>query len=242
MILLRSFIICMLFLITTQSSQLSAAERLEVEIRSSILNIREIRSTSSPVIEVLNRGDRLTVTTTDMRDWLNLDDGRGFISINYVNVLSRTPVLLAPTEEDKSLANKPLSLPTKAPDIGLAENNTDIPLLACNPNKTDSQLQIKSSTKTCRKNLSTLGYESCQLLFNLTLTRACSSKPLKVTCSANALAINSQLNQNLYELTNTFLIDSSTTETSILLEWFPVAESTTIQKINLSDGQCKIIF
>lgn len=242
MIHLRSFIICMLFLITSQSSPLSAAERFEVEIRSSILNIREIRSTSSPVIGVLNRGDRLTVTTTDMRDWLNLDDGRGFISINYVNVLSRTPVLLAPLEESESLAKTQLSRPPNSPVSGLADNIADSPLTACSPDKTDSQLQLKSSSRTCRKNLSTLGYESCELVLNLSLTRACSSKQLKVTCSANALAINSQQNQNLYELTKTLLIDSSTTETSILLEWFPAAESTTIQKINLSDGQCKIIF
>ncbi len=236
MILLRSFIICMLFLITTQSSPLSAADRLEVEIRSSILNIREIRSTSSPVIGILNRGDRLTVTTTDMRDWLNLDDGRGFISINYVNVLSRTPVLLTPPEESESLAKTQLSRPPSSPVSGLAVN------IACSPDKTNSQLQIKSSSKTCRKNLSTLGYESCQLLFNLTLTSVCQDhKQLKAVCSATALATDHQNNQNLYELTQTRVISSSTSETSILLEWFPVSESTVVQKIDLSDGQCKIV-
>ncbi|BBB24784.1 SH3 domain-containing protein [Amphritea japonica] len=240
MILLRSFIIFMLFLITTQPYQLSAAERLEVEVGSTILNIREIRSTSSPVIGVLNQGDRLTVTTTDMRDWLDLDDGRGFISINYVNVLSRTPVLLAPPEEE-SIAKTQLSLPAKALVTGLTENNTDLPLPACSPQNTDYQLQIKSSSKTCRKNLSTLGYESCQLVLNLSLTSACiNSEQLKITCSATALAINSQNNQNLYELTNTRLINNSVTDTSILLDWLPISESTAIQKISLSDGQCRI--
>jgi hypothetical protein len=63
MIIPHSFIIFMLLLITTQSYQLSAAERLEVEIRSTILNIRETKSTISSVVGMLNQGDRLTETT-----------------------------------------------------------------------------------------------------------------------------------------------------------------------------------
>lgn len=102
MIIPRRFIILILFLLTTQPCQLSATERLQVEIRSTILNIRESRSTHSPVVGVLHKGERVTATTTDMPGWLNLDDGRGFISINYAAVLSRTPVLLAPPEETGS--------------------------------------------------------------------------------------------------------------------------------------------
>lgn len=237
MIIARSFIIFMLLVITTQSYQLSAAERLEVEIRSTILNIRETRSTISPVVGVLNQGDRLTATTTDLRDWLNLDDGRGFISINYVYVLSRTPVLLAPPEEVE------LQIPpaTEANITRLSESLTKDAQQVCIQNKVDKPLPIDSSSKTCRKNLNTLGYESCQLLFKLSLTNNCNdSEQLRVVCSATALATDSQKNQALYELTNTRIVSSSVTETTILLEWFPAAESAAIQKIELSKGQCEI--
>lgn len=237
MIIARSFIIFMLLVITTQSYQLSAAERLEVEIRSTILNIRETRSTISPVVGVLNQGDRLTATTTDLRDWLNLDDGRGFISINYVYVLSRTPVLLAPPEEVE------LQIPpaTEATITRLSESLTKDAQQVCIQNKVDKPLPIDSSSKTCRKNLDTLGYESCQLLFKLSLTNNCNdSEELRVVCSATALTTDSQKNQALYELTNTRIVSSSVTETTILLEWFPAAESAAIQKIELSKGQCEI--
>ncbi|MBN0988461.1 SH3 domain-containing protein [Amphritea pacifica] len=99
MTVLRRLIICSILMISSLPQTLSATERLEIVVRSTILNIRESRSTHSPVVGVLSEGDRLTVTTTDMRDWIRLDDGRGFISIHYVRVLSRTPVLLAPPEE-----------------------------------------------------------------------------------------------------------------------------------------------
>lgn len=236
MIIPRSFIICMLLLITTQSYQLSAAERLEVEIRSTVLNIRETRSTISPVVGVLNQGDRLTATTTDMRDWLDLDDGRGFISINYVYVLSKTPVLLAPPEEVESQTPPP----TEANITRLPESLTESAQQVCIQNKINNQLPINSSSKTCRKNLNTLGYESCQLLFKLSLTNSCNdSEQLRVVCSATALTTDRQKNQVLYELTNTRVVSSSVTETTIILEWFPAAESTAIQKIELGKGQCE---
>lgn len=232
MIILRSFIIFMLLLITTHSYPLLATERLEIEVRSTILNIRETRSTISSVVGVLHQGDRLTATTTDMRDWLNLDDGRGFISINYVNELSRTPVTLAPPEE-----TEPQVLLSTA-ERNITENVQQV----CGQDTINNLLPIDSSSKTCRKNLNTLGYESCQLQLKLTLTDSCSnSEPLRVVCSASALTTDSLNNQALYELTNTRIVSSSVNETTIVLEWFP-AESTAIQKIELSDSQCKIAF
>lgn len=234
MILQRRFIIFMLLLITTQPSQLSAAERLEVEIRSTILNIRETRSTHSNIVGVLHKGDRITATTTDMRDWLNLDDGRGFISINYASVLSRTPVLLAPPEETQSQVSPPVKV-TISRSPGLIETTEQF----CSNNK----LPIKASSKTCRKNLSTLGYESCQLLFKLALKDNCKSgDSIKIICSASALATDNLNNQTSYELSNTHIVSRSVSEITMLLEWFPATKSAAIQGIELSDGQCDIYY
>ncbi|SEQ27069.1 SH3 domain-containing protein [Amphritea atlantica] len=113
MTVLRRLIICTILMISSLPQTLSATERLEVMVRSTILNIRESRSTHSPVVGVLSEGDRLTVTTTDMRDWIRLDDGRGFISIHYVRVLSRTPVLLAPPEERSAQSLAPSAEPLR---------------------------------------------------------------------------------------------------------------------------------
>lgn len=93
----------------------SAAERLEVRIRSTILNIRETTSTKSPIVDVLQQGELLTVTTTGLADWIKLDDGRGYISIHYVDVLTRTPVDESPAQiaekADQTAASSVTGLP-----------------------------------------------------------------------------------------------------------------------------------
>lgn len=113
----------------------------------------------------------------------------------------------------------------------------------CIQDKSNSQLSIKSSSKICRENLSTLGYESCKLLLKLTMTNSCnSSNPIKVVCTASTLTTDSLNYQTIYELTNTHLVSSSATKTTVLLEWFPTVKSTAIQSIELSNGQCNINF
>ncbi|WP_428034271.1 SH3 domain-containing protein [Amphritea sp.] len=195
MIVQRISIFCLLLLSLILPQSIYAAERLEVEIRSTVLNIRETRSTHSPVVGVLNAGDRLTVTTTDQRDWVHLDDGRGFISIHYVNVLSRTPVLLAPPEEQSETETQahrpepaliPVNMETANTTDGIAyqpsATATDIEStpqsLSAQSNTADDQaipghvdngVDIESVSKTCRKNLHTAAYEFCQLLFKLRL-------------------------------------------------------------------------
>lgn len=95
-ITLLCFLIGLLTL--TSTPRISAADRLEVRIRSNILNIRETTSTKSPIVDVLQQGEVITVTTTGLADWIRLDDGRGYISIHYVDVLNRTPVIESPAE------------------------------------------------------------------------------------------------------------------------------------------------
>ena len=89
----------------------AATERLEVQIRSTILNIRETTSTQSPIVDALQQGDIITVTTTGLADWIRLDDGRGYISIHYVDVLSRTPVIESPAEIQERAARQATQQP-----------------------------------------------------------------------------------------------------------------------------------
>ncbi|GGK63565.1 hypothetical protein [Amphritea balenae] len=114
MIVLRSIVFCMVLLISSQPVTLFAADRLEVEIRSTILNIRETMSTKSPVVGILNKGDRILVTTTGHQDWIQLEGAQGFISIHYVDVLSRTPIELSPAEAETA---QPGLVPVLAPAI-----------------------------------------------------------------------------------------------------------------------------
>lgn len=107
-ITLICFLSCLLSALSTAA--LAATERLEVRIRSTILNIRETTSTQSPIVDVLQQGEQLTVTTTGLADWIRLDDGRGYISIHYVDVLSRTPVVVSPAEAEQQA---PPPLPDK---------------------------------------------------------------------------------------------------------------------------------
>ena len=114
MIVLRSIVFCMVLLISSQPVTLFAADRLEVEIRSTILNIRETMSTKSPVVGILNKGDRILVTTTGHQDWIQLEGAQGFISIHYVDVLSRTPIELSPAEAETA---QPGLVPVLAPAL-----------------------------------------------------------------------------------------------------------------------------
>ena len=253
------FIIVLLLLLSSALPRfLCAAERLEVEIRSNILNIRELRSTNSPVVGSLRKGDRLTVTTTDQRDWIRLDDGRGFISIHYVNVLSRTPVPQVP-EPEAPADYQPPSLP---PAQGLTTTRLDAPSAmdaltpvdsaqtepliepiqdqtnADNDKPEPGMIDIKSVSKTCRKNLRTSEYESCQLLFTLQLADR-AAPTTNITCSAEALATAKDKTQTLYELTSTRSVSQTVSETSVIVEWSPAPESAGVTRMALKAGLCQ---
>ncbi|WP_299197257.1 SH3 domain-containing protein [uncultured Amphritea sp.] len=269
---LRFFVTCLVLLSSALPQSLCAAERLEVEIRSTILNIREFRSTDSPVVGVVSEGDRLTVTTTDQRDWVRLDDGRGFISIHYVNVLSRTPVLLAPPEEAKvqtktnaqALTTVRLegadvtdntSYLTTAIETELEPAEEPVPDQASTADESpalksvDHSVDIESVSKTCRKNLHTLEYEFCQLLFKLKLpdnpdanlnADPGADQQLKITCSAQALATDKDKIQTLYELSNTRSVSRSVSNTSVIVEWSPATKSAETLHMALKAGQCRV--
>ncbi|MCV6613282.1 MAG: SH3 domain-containing protein [Amphritea sp.] len=137
---------CLLSLIS--SSAFAATERLEVRIRSTILNIRETTSTKSPIIDVLQQGDVITVTTTGLPDWIRLDDGRGYISIHYVDVLSRTPVIESPAEiaertarqpEPAPITEEPAKAPTPEPSVATT------PVEASEPEALNAQAQTPES-------------------------------------------------------------------------------------------------
>ncbi len=124
------------------SSAFAATERLEVRIRSTILNIRETTSTKSPIVDVLKQGDVITVTTTGLPDWIRLDDSRGYISIHYVDVLSRTPVIESPAEiaertalqpEPAPITEEPAKTPTPEPSVAT------IPVEASEPDTPKAQ-------------------------------------------------------------------------------------------------------
>lgn len=248
MIVLRRILICMILLFPSLSLHAVAADRLEVEIRSTILNIREIMSTKSPVVGVLNRGDRLFVTTTGHQDWIRLDDGRGYISIHYVNVLTRTPVVELPdTAATADIIEKPGTSDT---DSGIKEEETLLNGIGdtstaqqaeCIANSRNTRLNVNSVSKTCRKNLQTLSYEACDLTFNITLSSTCNSESkVNIECSAHVLAKESDGTEYLDELNYQGKAGITGTSEKIRLTWFPARSSMQITQTVLHEDNCLI--
>lgn len=230
---LKPFImLCLLLLSIGLPQTVLSAERLDVEIRSTVLNIRQSRSTDSPVVGILHKGERLSVITTDERDWVLLEDNRGFISIHYVNILSRSP-----TEAEIALST------TTEPDQATQTTSTtlvDSHIPASTPLTNSQPLIIHSVSKTCRKNLQTQGYELCQLMFKLRLTeRNNTSETAKITCYAEALTTDNRNIEKRYELSNTRTVNSATSDTQVILEWFPAIEPVVMQII-LREGTCHL--
>ncbi|MDO6565309.1 SH3 domain-containing protein [Amphritea sp. 1_MG-2023] len=253
-------IVILAFLLSAILPRLAiSTEQLDVEIRSTILNIRAIRSTDSPVVGVLYKGEQLKVTTTDMRDWIRLDDGRGFISIHYVDVLSRQPLpsIQNLTDRDTSL-NKPTLTPAAA--LESFEEDRLSPQQHHRP-QTDnaviqpavatisgSPLKIEAISKTCRKNVTTQHYEFCQLDFELRLSQPITTnqsinrstnQPNKIICYADALTTNTQGLHKRYELSKTRLISHSASTHHVTVEWFPTTEQALIKQLILREGVCQ---
>lgn len=252
-------VLCLLCLLITYTESALAIERLEVEIRSNILNIRQTTSTKSPVVDALNAGDRLTVTTTDLPDWIKLDDGRGFISIHYVNVLSRTPVFQSPAEQRESSSDQPKSDSDKiskkstvlsAPQTevqgtnAIAMDKTPPKPQSCITNIENTQLQLENQSKTCRKNLQTMGYESCELMFNLVLSSSCNqAATADISCSANVRSESTQ--QGLKEQAELSISGpvrfSENGTSSLLLNWNPTTPEIPVTQVQLNNGRCQIV-
>ncbi|WP_432471606.1 SH3 domain-containing protein [Amphritea sp. HPY] len=241
----------LLLLLAVLSGSAAAADRLEVEIRPSVLNVRQTTSTTSPVVEVLQQGERLTVTTTGLQDWIKLDDKRGFISIHYVNVLSRTPVLQSPAEQsfDQS-SSKPATTVTpeaetsepEVPEVPITIKNTDTPAL-CSANHNNTRIELIGQSKTCRKNLQTMGYESCDILLNFFLNSECTTPSrVNVQCTANIVSQGTGPVQTQAELGIQKLISITESGASTLrLSWAPKDPDSPVTQVQLSDGECGLI-
>ena len=249
MIVLRRILICMILLFPSLSTYSVAADRLEVEIRSTILNIREIMSTKSPVVGVLNQGDRLFVTTTDHQDWIRLDDGRGFISIHYVNALSRTPVAEFPDSETTlntaEGSNQPgtevNAIEAEAVTGDASDTSARLQGEECLPGASNTHPNVTSVSKTCRKNLQTLSYEACDLTFNITLSSTCNSESkVNIECSAHVLAKESDGTEYLDELNYQGKAGITGTSEKIRLTWFPARSSMQITQTVLHEDNCLI--
>ncbi|MEH6579533.1 MAG: SH3 domain-containing protein [Amphritea sp.] len=218
-----------IILIAALTGYAAAADRLEIEVRSNILNIRETASTKSPIIEALKKSDRLSVTTTNQSDWIRLDDGRGFISIHYVNILSRTPVIKSPAESAEQAPEETAKITTLTAQT------------LCQADTANTQLQLTAQSKTCRKNMQTLGYEGCELLFNITLNSSCSEhSQLEIQCQANVISTpRGSADKIKTELSISSLVSlTETTATSQLLRWSPEKSKTPITRVTLSNAGC----
>lgn len=250
--------LCLLYLLAFLSGPATAADRLEVEIRPSVLNVRQTTSTTSPVVAVLQQGERITVTTTGLQDWIKLDDRRGFISIHYVNVLSRTPVLQSPAEQIIDQSNSKQATPEAEviPETETSElagesvaikrayvpaKSADVPAL-CSANRNNTQIELTGQSKTCRKNLLTMGYESCEILLNFSLNSECTTPSrINVQCTANIVSQGTGLIQKQTELSIQKLIPVTESGTSSLrLSWAPQDPDVPVSQIQISDGNCQL--
>lgn len=245
--------LCLLFLLTFFCRPAVGNERLEVEIRSSILNVRQTTSTKSPVVEVLQQGDQLFVTTTGLQDWIKLDDNRGFISIHYVNVLSRTPLpqpeIPTATMLEINKALSPIEYAESPQLLETAEaiKNTampekvEIPTL-CTADQNNTRIELKGQSKICRKNLQTMGYESCEIIFNFNVSTSCTEpSQINVQCAANVVSQETGELQKQTELSIQELIPITESLTSSLrLNWTPDDPESPVTQVQLSEGKCQL--